>query len=89
MAVCLLYRQRPAHRPRYYRVEITYDLFDNIAVLTEWGVAGGKGSEIRSTFSNLRDASLEADRRRKRAQKRGYLRLDRTASGSPVTGCAA
>ena len=82
MAVCLLYRQRPAHRPRFYRVEISYDLFDNIAVLSEWGIAGGKGSEAKTTFSNLREASLEADRRRRRAQKRGYQRLDRAVTAS-------
>lgn len=80
MAICLLYRQRPSRRPRYYRVEIAYDLFDNIAVLSEWGIAGGKGSEAISTFSNLRDASLEADRRRRRAQRRGYERLDRAVA---------
>jgi len=77
MAVCLLYRQRKARRPRFYRVEIAYDLFDNVAVLSEWGVAGGRATEARTTFSNLREASLEADRRRRRAQRRGYARLDR------------
>ncbi|UZD91015.1 WGR domain-containing protein [Cognatishimia activa] len=77
MAICLLYRQRKARRPRFYRVEIAYDLFDNIAVMSEWGIAGGKARETRATFTNLREASLEADRRRRRAQRRGYARLDR------------
>ncbi len=80
MAVCLLYRQRKARRPRFYRVEIAYDLFDNVSVLTEWGIAGGKPTEARMTFANLREASLEADRRRRRAQRRGYARLDRAVA---------
>lgn len=80
MAVCLLYRQRKARRPRFYRVEIAYDLFDNVAVLSEWGIAGGSATETRKTFSNLREASLEADRRRRRAQRRGYARLDRAVT---------
>lgn len=77
MAVCLLYRQRMARRPRYYRVELAYDLFDNVSVFCEWGIAGGKGSFAQVTFSNLREASQEADRRRRRAQRKGYARLDR------------
>ncbi|MFY0595440.1 MAG: WGR domain-containing protein [Cognatishimia sp.] len=80
MSICLLYRQRKARRARFYRVEIAYDLFDNIAVMSEWGIAGGKASEARTTFSNLREASLEADRRRRRAQRRGYARLDRAVA---------
>lgn len=80
MAVCLLYQRRKARRPRFYRVEIAYDLFDNIAVLSEWGIAGGKASEARTTFSNLREASLEADRRRRRAQRKGYARFDRAVA---------
>lgn len=80
MAICLLYRQRPSRRPRFYRVEIAYDLFDNITVLSEWGIAGGKAQEAITSFTNLRDASLEADRRRRSAQRRGYRRLDRALS---------
>ncbi|MGH1464573.1 MAG: WGR domain-containing protein [Cognatishimia sp.] len=77
MAVCLLYRQRNAARPRYYRVEICYDLFDHISVFCEWGVAGGAGMGAKTTFNNLREASVAADKLRRRAQRRGYLRLDR------------
>ena len=80
MAVCLLYRQRTSRRPRYYRVELAYDLFDNVSVMCEWGIAGGKGNWKKLTFSNLKDASVEADRRRKRAQRRGYARLDRAVA---------
>ncbi|MDC0738017.1 WGR domain-containing protein [Cognatishimia sp. SS12] len=74
MAVCLLYRQNAARRPRFYRVEIAYDLFDNITVFLEWGIAGRKGKALSKTFGNLREASLEADRRRQRALKRGFVR---------------
>ncbi|GAA6209181.1 hypothetical protein NBRC116601_24740 [Cognatishimia sp. WU-CL00825] len=52
-------------------------MFDHVSVFCEWGVAGGAGIELKTTFSNLREASEAADRLRKRAQRRGYLRLDR------------
>ncbi len=78
MAVCLMYHRRKSRRPRYYRVELSYDLFDNISVLCEWGIAGGRGCESKVTFSNLREASVAADRIRNRVQRRGYARLDRS-----------
>ena len=72
MAVCILYSHPPARRPRYYRVEIAYNLFNEISVLREWGVAGGKGRMMVNLYGNLRDASLAADTLRQRAMGRGY-----------------
>lgn len=74
MATCLLYRHAPARAPRYYRVEIAMNLFSEISVLREWGVAGRRGQSVIRIYSNLREASLEADRHRNSALKRGYAR---------------
>lgn len=74
MAVCILYRLTQKRRPRYYRVEIAYNLFNEISVLREWGVRGGKGRALVNIYGNLRDASVAADRFRDRALKRGYAR---------------
>ena len=76
MAICILYRQSDKHRPRYYRVEIAMNLFEEISVLREWGVSGGKGRTRIDMFGNLREASTAADRYRRRAQRRGYARDD-------------
>lgn len=77
MAVCILYRRKRQRRPRYYRVEIAYNLFNEISVLREWGISGGKGRGLISIYGNLRDASDAADTFRNRAIKRGYDRSDR------------
>lgn len=74
MAVCILYRHSGQTRPRYYRVEIAMNLFEEISVLREWGVSGGKGRTRIDIFGNLREASTAADRYRTRAQRRGYAR---------------
>ena len=60
--------------PRYYRVEISYNLFGEYSVLREWGAAGGRGrgAQLVVWFSNLREACRAADAWRKRAQYRGY-----------------
>ena len=74
MATCLLYRYAPARAPRFYRVEIAMNLFSEVSVVREWGIAGCQGQSDIRIFSNLRDASLEADRHRNGALKRGYAR---------------
>ena len=74
MAVCILYKPSRKTRPRYYRVEIAMNLFEEVSVLREWGVAGGKGQVLINIFGNLRDASDAADRFRFRALRRGYER---------------
>lgn len=50
------------------------NLFDEVSVLREWGVAGGKGRTQINIFGNLRDASLAADGFRLKALNRGYAR---------------
>lgn len=76
MAICILYRRAPTRRPRYYRVEIAYNLFNEISVLREWGIAGGKGRSMVRIYGNLKDASQAADTLRNRAMTRGYNRSE-------------
>ncbi|MGR3622532.1 WGR domain-containing protein [Pseudophaeobacter sp.] len=74
MATCLLYRQAQSRRSRFYRIELALNLFSEISVLREWGVAGSNGQSAISIYDNLRDASLAADKHRNRMLKRGYAR---------------
>ena len=74
MIECLLYRTNPAQRRLFYRVEIAMNLFSEVSVLREWGVAGGQPKAVIQCFGNLREASKMADRYRNRAERRGYLR---------------
>jgi predicted DNA-binding WGR domain protein len=73
MAECFLYRHLPSSPPRFYRVEIAYDLFDDISVICEWGVVGGHKHRKTQCFANLREASQLADGLREDAVQRGYL----------------
>ena len=74
MIECLLYRNSTAQRRLFYRVEIAMNLFSEVSVMREWGLAGGRPKAVVQCFSNLRDASRAADRHRNRAERRGYLR---------------
>ncbi|MGR3636572.1 MAG: WGR domain-containing protein [Shimia sp.] len=74
MAICILYKPSRKTRPRFYRVEIAMNLFEEVSVMREWGVAGGQGRSMVSIFGNLREASNAADSYRRRAQRRGYQR---------------
>ncbi|CRK76661.1 MULTISPECIES: WGR domain-containing protein [Roseobacteraceae] len=75
MIECLLYRTGRAQGRLFYRVEIAMNLFSEVSVLREWGVAGGRPKAVVQSFANLRDASRVADRHRNRAERRGYLRF--------------
>ncbi|MCF6430663.1 WGR domain-containing protein [Leisingera sp. M527] len=74
MATCLLYRQAPSRPSRFYRIELAMNLFSEVSVLREWGIAGGNGQSVINIYGNLREASLAADRHRNRMLKRGYGR---------------
>lgn len=76
MAECFLYRHLPSSPPRFYRVEIAYDLFDDVAVICEWGVVGGLQDRTSQSFANLREASQLADGLREDAVQRGYQEDD-------------
>ena len=74
MATCLLYRHAPTRPARFYRIELAMNLFDEVSLLREWGVKGGKGRCAVHLFDNLRAASVAADKHRRRMLKRGYDR---------------
>jgi len=57
---------------RFYRVEISDNLFGEYTVLREWGQHGRAGSRCLRWFSNLRDAVTAAETSRRLAQRRGY-----------------
>jgi len=50
------------------------NLFAEVSVLREWGIAGGSGQSAINIYGNLREASIAADQHRKRMLKRGYDR---------------
>jgi predicted DNA-binding WGR domain protein len=74
MATCLLYSQAQRRRSRFYRIELALNLFSEVSVLREWGMAGSNGQCAINIYDNLRDASLAADKHRNRMLKRGYAR---------------
>ncbi|MGR3761529.1 WGR domain-containing protein [Roseobacteraceae bacterium NS-SX3] len=74
MATCLLYRQAPARAARFYRIELAMNLFSEVSVLREWGIAGSGGQSVINIYGNLREASAAADKHRNRMLKRGYDR---------------
>jgi predicted DNA-binding WGR domain protein len=70
----LLRDSRPS--ARFYRVEVSYNLFGEYSVLREWGPKGRRGASLLVWFSNLREACLAAERWNRRAQRRGYRALE-------------
>lgn len=71
MVEALLYQ---SHQHRFYRVEITLNLFAEASVVVEWGMIGGTPSRRITCHTDLRAASAAADRYRQRALNRGYAR---------------
>lgn len=74
MATCLLYNRTPTRAPRFYRIELAMNLFSEVSVLREWGIAGRRGQSVINIYGNLRDASTAADQHRTRMLQRGYDR---------------
>ena len=76
MLSCLMYRHCPkTGRARYYRVELCYNLFEEVSLLREWGLKGGRGVSRIDIYHSLRKASEAADTVRNRTLKRGYSRV--------------
>ena len=57
---------------RFYRVEVTENLFGEYSVLREWGPAGRSARPLVHWFSNLRDAVVAAETFCRRAEQRGF-----------------
>lgn len=75
MTVCILHRQSLRNRTaRFYRIEITGNLFGEWSVLREWGAVGCAGRRLIRLYDNLREASVAADLARDNSLKRGYQR---------------
>lgn len=74
MLDCVLYRTGKDGAARFYRVEIALDLFAQVTVRREWGIAGGRPRQAMRSYGNLRQASSDADRHRDRALRCGYVR---------------
>ena len=60
---------------RFYRVEVSYNLFGEYSVLRHWGQRGRAGRMTLVWFSNLREACKAAERWLKQAHRRGYADL--------------
>ena len=76
MTCCLMFRNDTTKRTsRFYRVEISANLFQEFSVLREWGSIGGKGRQIIRLFPDLLSASHAADNVRKTNLRRGYLKV--------------
>jgi predicted DNA-binding WGR domain protein len=60
---------------RFYRVEVSYNLFGEYTVLRHWGRRGKAGRTALVWFSNLRDACKAAERWLTQAHRRGYADL--------------
>jgi len=70
-----MFRNDPAkHSSRFYRVEISTNLFQEFSVLREWGRVGDKGQQIIRLFPDLLSASIAADTVRETNFRRGYQR---------------
>jgi len=73
MTCCLMFKTNTVKRvSRFYRVEISANLFQEFSVLREWGRVGGKGRQIIRLFPDLLSASKAADRIRETTLRRGY-----------------
>lgn len=59
-------------RARFYRVDISDNLFGEYSVLRAWGRSGQGGRQLLVWFSNLRDACIAAETFKQRAHRRGY-----------------
>ncbi len=73
MLSILMIRKAKA-RARFYRVDVSHNLFGEYSVLRAWGSSGRGGRQLLVWFSNLREACIAAESWQKRAQRRGYER---------------
>ncbi len=76
MTCCLMFNTDPKKfSTRFYRIEISANLFEEYSVLREWGRVGGNGRQIIDLFPDLLSASHAADNIRKTNLRRGYQRI--------------
>ena len=69
----LLERHDPARNmARFYRIEISQDLFGGVVLIRNWGRSGRHGQERRQWFADLPDAQQEQQVWLRRKLRRGY-----------------
>ena len=69
----LLERHDPARNmARFYRIEISQDLFGGVVLIRNWGRSGRHGQERRQWFADLPDAQKEQQVWLRRKLRRGY-----------------
>jgi predicted DNA-binding WGR domain protein len=69
----LLARRDPSQNmARFYRIEITPDLFGGVVLIRNWGRIGHHGQERRHWFADLPDAQREQQLWLRRKLRRGY-----------------
>ncbi len=85
-----LERREPARNiQRFYAITVTRTLFDDWALVREWGRIGQPGT-VRETWFETETAAIEAGEKvRQRKEKRGYRALvDNAACGNHPAGSA-
>ena len=73
MFLHLLHRIDPdLHMARYYRVEVSYDLFGVITLERRWGRIGGRGQSRRVAYPTIDHAQEAALKLIRTKARRGY-----------------
>ena len=72
MAKNINFREPVCNRQRFYAITVTRTLFDQWAIVREWGWIGQPGT-VRETWFDTESAAHEAGKQwRERKEKRGY-----------------
>lgn len=75
----ILRRVRPEQNERrFYRLEVTADLFGTVLLLRNWGRIGCDGRRRHETFSDRESAAAALDRLAATKQRRGYVMVAET-----------
>lgn len=61
-----------ANMERFYRIQLTTDLFGGTLLLRQWGRLGTRGQERRAWFANTANAQDELQRLTRQKLRRGY-----------------
>jgi predicted DNA-binding WGR domain protein len=77
MTCQLLHRIDPdLNMARFYRVEVTPDLFGQVIVERRWGRIGGRGQYLRASYPSTSSAEQAASALVRAKEKRGYSASD-------------
>ena len=79
--LCLIRRDPARNMARFYRLEITPDLFGGVTLHRQWGRIGTRGQSLQSWFETPEQAEACRDHWAAKKRRRGY-------EGQGDTGCA-